>query len=300
MKKAIALMLCLGAGFANASGYTQTKYPLVLAPGVLGFDKIFGVEYWYHIPSALSGQGARVYTTTASASNDSITRGEQLLSQVNTILAVTGAQKVNLIGHSHGGVASRYVAAVAPTKVASVTTIGSPHKGTPVADDVQQILSGTAGSVVLSIINGAAKLLDALAGTNYMENTYGELASMSTSGAAAFNAQFPNGVPGSSCGNGASSSNGQLYYSWGGTSTFTNVLDPLDYFFSATGVAFNGAPNDGLTGQCSSHFGTVLRDNYPWNHGDEINQVFGIRGLFTPDPVQALSDQANRLKNAGV
>jgi len=300
MKKTIALLLCLGAGFANASGYTQTKYPLVLAPGVLGFDKIFGIEYFYGIPGALQSQGAKVYATTASASNDSITRGEELLAQVNTILAVSGAQKVNLIGHSHGGVASRYVAAVIPTKVASVTTIGSPNKGTPVADDLQQVLSGKVGSAIASLINGAAKILDALAGTSYTENTEAELASMSTAGAASFNAQFPSGVPTSACGNGAASSNGQLYYSWGGTSNLTNIFDPLDALFVATGLAFNGSPNDGLTGQCSSHFGTVLRDNYPWNHGDEINQVLGLRGLFTPDPVQAFKDQANRLKNAGV
>lgn len=33
--------------------YTKTKYPLVLAPGVLGFDKLVGfVDYWYAISAA--------------------------------------------------------------------------------------------------------------------------------------------------------------------------------------------------------------------------------------------------------
>jgi len=48
--------------------YTKTKYPVVLAPGVLGFDKLVGfVDYWYGIPSAMQDGGAKVYTTSASA-----------------------------------------------------------------------------------------------------------------------------------------------------------------------------------------------------------------------------------------
>jgi hypothetical protein len=102
--------------------YTKTKYPVVLAPGVLGFDKLVGfVDYWYGIPSAMQDGGAKVYTTSASAFNSSEVRGEQLLSQVQNILAISGAQKVNLIGHSHGGFSARYVANILPTRVASLT-----------------------------------------------------------------------------------------------------------------------------------------------------------------------------------
>ena len=44
----------------------------------------------------------------------------------------------------------------------------------------------------------------------------------------------------------------------------------------------------------------MLRDDYPWNHLDEVNQTFGLRGWFTPDPVAFYRTQANRLKNAGL
>lgn len=47
--------------------------------------------------------GAKVYTTSASAFNSLKLCGEQLLKQTQDILAITGAAKVNLIGHSHGG-----------------------------------------------------------------------------------------------------------------------------------------------------------------------------------------------------
>ena len=46
--------------------------------------------------------------------------------------------------------------------------------------------------------------------------------------------------------------------------------------------------------------GQVLRDNYPWNHGDEINHLLGQRGLFSQDPVSFYSGLANRLKLQGL
>jgi triacylglycerol lipase len=44
----------------------------------------------------------------------------------------------------------------------------------------------------------------------------------------------------------------------------------------------------------------VIRDDYPHNHADAINHTFGVRGLFTPDPVEVYREHANRLKSAGV
>ena len=58
--------------------------------------------------------------------------------------------------------------------------------------------------------------------------------------------------------------------------------------------------DDGLVCKCSSHFGKVIRDSYPHNHGDAINQLFGVRGLFTPAPTDLYREQANRLKVAGL
>jgi len=281
--------------------YTKTKYPMVFAPGVLGFDKLVGfVDYWYGIPSALTYSGGKVYTTTASALNSSEARGEQLLSQVQTILAISGAQKVNLLGHSHGGFSVRYVADVIPTKVASLTLIHSPAKGSPVADLVVGVVpAGTAQSFVASISNALMGIIDYLAGNNNPEDSLAALNSLTTVGAAGFNAVHTNGMPTTACGEGAYTANGIKNYSWNGTSSFTNTLDPLDYFFGITGLA-GTEPNDGLVGKCSSHFGKVLRDDYPWNHADAINHTFGVQGLFAPDPIDVYRAHANRLKNAGV
>ncbi|MCC2636634.1 MAG: lipase [Moraxellaceae bacterium] len=300
MKKLMTAALMLVAGIANAGTYSQTRYPIVLAPGVLGFDKVLGIEYFYGIAGNLRDDGARVFNTSASAFNTSEARGEQLLSQVRTVLAVTGAQKVNLIGHSHGGFSARYVAGVIPGNVASVTTIGSPVKGTPVGNLMQQVIDTPwIGGLGNTILNAFSTLLTTIAGNSWNEDFKGSMASLSTAGAASFNAKFPAGVPATSCGEGAYTGNGQRFYSMGGTSVVTNIFDPLDTFFGVTSIAMNEA-NDGLVGRCSNHFGDVVRDNYPWNHGDEINHLFAVRGLFTPEPKAAYRSQANRLKNAGL
>lgn len=112
-----------------AAGYTQTKYPIVLVHGLFGFDSVGPVDYFYGIASALRSGGADVYVTSVSAANSTEVRGEQLLVQVKQILAATGAAKVNLIGHSHGGPTARYVASVRPDLVASVSSVGGVNKG---------------------------------------------------------------------------------------------------------------------------------------------------------------------------
>ena len=74
-KALVAATLTVAAVSANTASafclfncdYTKTKYPVVLAPGVLGFDKLVGfVDYWYGIPSAMQDGGAKVYITSAS------------------------------------------------------------------------------------------------------------------------------------------------------------------------------------------------------------------------------------------
>jgi len=54
-------------------------------------------------PPDLARNGANIWTSQVSAMNSSELRGEQRLQQVQTIIAYTGKDKVNLIGHSHGG-----------------------------------------------------------------------------------------------------------------------------------------------------------------------------------------------------
>src|SRR3989442_14284013 len=108
--------------------YTKTQDPIVLAHGAAGFDSLFGIlDYWFGIPEDLAAGGAKVFVTEVSQFNTPEVRGEQLIAQLEQIRAITGKAKVNLISHSHGGVAVRYVTAALPDPVSSGTTIRTSH-----------------------------------------------------------------------------------------------------------------------------------------------------------------------------
>jgi len=280
----------------------KTRYPIVLAHGMAGFDELFGVlEYWYGIPDALEHKGATVFVTSVSQFNATEVRGEQLIDQIETITAITGKPKVNLIGHSHGGLDVRYVAATRPDLVASVTSVGSPHKGADLADFLAANVEGGSFSeaVLAYFANSLGTVLGLLSGSSNPQDAIAALASLSSAGAAAFNATYPQGVPVSSCGEGAPSVGGIRYYSWSGTGVLTNFLDLSDAALGLTSLFYSEA-NDGLVGRCSSHLGDVIRDNYFHNHLDEVNQILGLVSLFESNPATLFRNHANRLKNAGL
>jgi triacylglycerol lipase len=293
----------VGTAQAQSTGYTQTRYPIVLVHGLLGFDRLLGVyDYFYGIPGDLRAGGAKVYTANVSSSNFSEVRGEQLIRYLDSIKAATGAQKFNLIGHSHGGPTARYVASVRPDLVASMTSVGAPHTGSKTADGLATLAppGSLQERLAAGFVTALSVFVELLSGDNDPQNALGALASLSTTGSANFNARFPQGKPTSACGQGAAVVNGVRYYSMGGTAVLTNFLDVSDPLLGASGLFFGSESNDGLVGRCSSHWGVVLRDDYSWNHGDEINQVLGLRSLFSSSPISVYRAQANRLKLLGL
>lgn len=300
---ACMLALTLFSPLSFAAGYTQTQYPIVLVHGLFGFDNIGPVDYWYGIPSALRADGAKVYVAQVSAANSTEVRGEQLLTQVKQILAVTGAAKVNLMGHSHGGPTIRYVASVRPDLVASVTSIGGVNKGSAVADLLLKVAppGSLTNAVLVSATNGLATVINFLSGgSGLTQNSLAAAQSLSTAGSLKFNAAHPEGVPTSACGEGDYMVRGVYYFSWSGAKPYTNVFDPVDPALALTALAFGGAKNDGLVSSCSSHLGRVIRDNYAMNHLDEVNQTVGLVNLFETNPVTLYRQQANRLQGMGL
>ncbi len=315
----------LGGSATVVSTYASTKYPLVLAHGIGGFTSIAGLsltQYFYGINADLTANGGKVFVTQVASFDSSYVRGEQLLNQVQQITAITGADKVNVIGHSQGTLDARYVAGVRPDLVASVTGVGGPNQGSPVADVVKKVsdipIIGTQilTPAVSSAVNALFTLLDLTSGKRYNQNSINGLKQLTTAGAAAFNAQFPNGVPGGDgCGSvtpppvtppqqylvraSLTVAPSVRYYSWGGTGHLTNLLDVTDPLLLLTGALIPGA-DDGLVGRCSSHLGEVIRDDYSLNHVDEVNHLLGLVNFFTTSPVTLYRQHANRLKNAGL
>lgn len=308
---ALASSLMIAAPVANA-GYTTTKYPILLVHGILGFKNFMGADYFYQIPSSLSSEGARVHVATVSAVGSNELRGEQLLSEMNTLKAINGYAKFNLVGHSQGSPTIRYAAAARPDLVASVTSVDGVNKGSRVADVVRKVApAGTVTSAVFaSVADGLAAFLTFAYGTpNLDQNSLNALDSLTTNGLTTFNNKYPAGVA-SGCGEGAYTynyvKNGVTYpvkyYSWGGARQITNVLDPLDAGIKLLSLAFlfSGDANDGLVSTCSQRLGKVIRADYANNHLDAVNGFFGIINLLETNPKSIYRTHANRLQAAGL
>jgi triacylglycerol lipase len=289
---AFAALLLGALSPAHAGDSARTRYPIVLVHGLFGFDQMLGVDYFFQVPAALRREGAQVFVAQVSAVNTAQVRGEQLIQQMQQWSATTGATRFNLVGHSLGGLTARYVAAMRPDLVVSVTTIGSPHDiqpGDPLAT------MGLDQPAVQKQYNSIGNTVNFLTGQPKLPQDAAAMAEMFLH-LDAFNDAYPLGRPTTPCGQGPELAGGIRFYSAGGNVKKTNAWDPSDASFPA-----NNAPDsDGYVTACGSHWGKVLRDNYPWNHMDQINHLFGLIGKGAPDPVAFYVQQASRLKGAGL
>ena len=289
------------------SNYAKTQYPLVFAHGMGGWIRAgtdeLGVDYWYQILPDLARNGANVWATRVSPFHASEVRGEQLLQQVEEILAVTGKAKVNLLGHSHGGHSIAYVSNVIPQKVASATAIASPLKGSKTADFILQVEHTALQQPVVEVVNFASKMLvwaQGIASNSVPHDALNAGKSLTVAGSTAFQARYPLGMPTTPCGDGPTQQQGIYFYSFTGTGTVTNSLDPDSLLGVTAKITDPKGDNDGLVSRCSAKFGKTIRDNYNWNHLDIVNQFFGLTHVFAPDPVSIYRQHANRLKLQGL
>jgi triacylglycerol lipase len=108
----------------------RTRWPLLLVHGIAS-RRAERLAYWGQIPDALQAYGARVYISNQDAWGSYQSNAEQLRQAVMQILADEGAQKVNIIAHSKGGLDSRALAALPGMneRIASITTLATPHFG---------------------------------------------------------------------------------------------------------------------------------------------------------------------------
>lgn len=119
--------------------------PIVLVHGILGFNQItFGnihiADYFKDIPEALRAKGYTVPTPPQLSRTGGIQeRAQELKKYLDTTLP---HQRVHLIAHSMGGLDARYMISKLDmaNRVISLTTIGTPHLGTLIADHVNAML----------------------------------------------------------------------------------------------------------------------------------------------------------------
>lgn len=111
-------------------------WPVVLVHGFGGSTStpVFG-DYFWGVRDALAADGVHAVAPSLPRFASSPERAEVLAKVVDEVLAATGAERVHIIGHSQGGLDSRYLIEHLgyQEKVGSLTTLSTPHQGSPVA-----------------------------------------------------------------------------------------------------------------------------------------------------------------------
>lgn len=272
---------------AAPTAHETNNYPVVLVHGMFGFNSLMNsIDYWYGIPQALEADGAQVFVARVASLQSTEVRGEELLRQVEEIVATTGSPKVHLWGHSHGAPTSRYVAAVKPDLVASVTSLAGANKGSPLGTvGLEMFPEGTLfHNIIVGLMNTMANVLTKLDSSkpDAPNDALASVKALTIEGARIFNEKFPDAVPLDECGDGETKVNGIYYFSFTGDKARSNHQDMTDMVFDFSSRFFNGRPNDGMLANCDTHLGKTVKDDLPMNHLDIVNNLFG---LVQVDPV---------------
>jgi triacylglycerol lipase len=109
---------------------------LVFVSGTGRNDKSKIVRPWGRIPGLLQDRGVAVYAGNTDAWGDIESNAELLKKTVDYVLEDSQKSRVNIICHSKGGIDARYMIWKYNygNKIASLTTISTPHQGAEVAD----------------------------------------------------------------------------------------------------------------------------------------------------------------------
>lgn len=146
----------------KSSQICKTKYPLLMVHGVFFRDSEH-LNYWGRIPAELIKNGASIYYGGQESACDVKASALQLKRAIIRVLEETGADKVNIIAHSKGGLDSRYCVSMlgmAPY-VASLTTINTPHRGCEFAEYLMnKAPEGVRNTVAAAYNKGATALGD--------------------------------------------------------------------------------------------------------------------------------------------
>ena len=114
-----------------------SKYPIVLVHGIAA-KQLKIINAFGKIGSELEKEGYKVYVADTDGFGSIETNAEQLKAFINKVLSDTGAEKVNIIAHSKGGLDSKYMITklYMEERVASLTTLCTPHRGSIIASKI--------------------------------------------------------------------------------------------------------------------------------------------------------------------
>ncbi|MBI3072039.1 MAG: hypothetical protein HYY84_07940 [Deltaproteobacteria bacterium] len=238
-----------------ASTRPATRFPIVLAHGFGGFRNIGPLDYYYDVPRTLREAGYEIHVSQVNPMNSILHRATELKAFIQS----TTTGKVNIIAHSMGGLDGRAMISRLGMgdRVASLTTIGSPHYGTVLADIALGIVPGDMVAAADFLVRQFGFSLDAVReiSVGYVTTT--------------FNPATPNDTR-------------VAYSSYGGVADplgeSGNILSPLFTIPWSMINARKGA-NDGLVDVESTKWGASHRVIQA-DHLDEIGQLAGSTDRF--------------------
>jgi triacylglycerol lipase len=128
----------LSSPSCNTLCIPRLRAPIVLVHGLMGFDALrlgplLLAEYFRGIPQAFRAAGNRVLVASLSPTRGVADRARQLKEFLDR---ESPHEPVHLLAHSMGGLDSRYLISHLDMahRVLSLTTLGTPHRGTAFAD----------------------------------------------------------------------------------------------------------------------------------------------------------------------
>ncbi|HTP34232.1 MAG TPA: hypothetical protein VMJ75_18770 [Candidatus Acidoferrales bacterium] len=235
---------------------------IVLVHGILGFRVKFGIEYFLGVAEHFREKGFKVIAPTLDPTQGIEVRSTQLRDQINAAMAsgdLDATQKTHIIAHSMGGLDSRWMLSPAnPDKIQipirSLTTISTPHLGSPIADLVDRPEQLSAFSALPFGLN-----------RNPLEPVLNALG-ISLDGLRNLTTQFCQKFS-ATCANDPATA----YFSvaGGGRTDFPETCAVLLLFHRYIS-SLTGQPNDGLVTVASAQWGSFDPKTWPADHADEI------------------------------
>ncbi|HQP39015.1 MAG TPA: triacylglycerol lipase [Polyangiaceae bacterium] len=285
-------------------------YPIVLHHGFSGWKEVkrLRVHYFHEVADALAVDGeTMVFETVVEPYAPTEQRAAQLARQVDRILIATGKARVNLVAHSQGGLDSRYLVSTLGygARVASLTTISTPHRGTAIADALSDDVPNWGDPIANAVADVIGRtILDVESDSDLR----GSLESLSESAMEdSFNPQNPDD-PAVDYFSYAGRSNGATGEpdcdgSWLGNEE--TRLDRVDPMLKVTGAYLRArgrqaGENDGVVTVRSARWGLFM-GCFPADHFDEIGQIAksGANAESGFDHREFYRDVVRRLRERG-
>ena len=216
------------------------KYPVVLVHGIVAHDRVGKIKFWGRIPEVLADRGIKVFWGNTDAWGDYESNALTLKRTIENILQETQKERVNIIAHSKGGIDSRYLIWKYDfgDKVASLTTMCTPHHGSEIADLIysQKITHAKATKKALSIFG------ELYGDTN--PNPYNVDYQLTTAKMKEFNEKI--------------TMDDRVFYQSLYT-TMNNAFDDLTFFYTYLYINKTKGRNDGMISEYSAIWGNNVR-----------------------------------------